>query len=116
MFNIPKRNFNSKKTTVLGTQLPAVMKRAIAKKAMDIGMSQNELISIVLDQFIAAAGEKKTPLTSKGTFDKGKIEQLTLRLDKALVDAIGDAGEARTPKLTKTQIVTLALDCYLSIP
>jgi len=114
MFNIPKRNYNSgKQTTVMAVRLPAKMRKAMARQSKELGLSQNELMSMVLDQFIAALEGRKSLVTSKGTHEEGELDTVTIRLDRTLLEAIDKRKVDHSPKLSRTQIVTLAFDYYL---
>lgn len=114
MFNIPKRNFNSKaESAVIAVRLPEKMRKAIGKQAKELGMSQNELMSLILDQFIAAILARKSLVKSKGTYEEGRLRTTTIRLDSALLEAIDKTAADQTPEFSRTQIVTLAFDYYL---
>ena len=114
MFNIPKRNFKSDEDSdVIAVRLPEKMRKCIKKRADDLGLSQNELMSMILDQYINAVKGRKSLPSSKDTYEQGKLETVTIRLDKALFEALDETAEGLRPKQKRTQVVIAAFDCYL---
>lgn len=114
MFNIPKRNFKSDtESDVIAVRLPEKMRKALKKCTDDLGLSHNELMSLVLDQYIAAVMARKSVVKSKGTYEEGKLATVTIRVDSALLEAIDKTADIQRPKYSRTQVVISAFDCYL---